>query len=396
MRDFKAMANARRCLERLKEIERAIPPSVRRIFKNPKLYLPAVAMAYIIGLSSYLLVFFVDPYNLRYGGVNVKLSDEPYADLVMPRLAATAAKDGTDLVVIGGSTSMPFSTQMLRNEFSESKKPFNLSVLGIREADIEIILKEIEKSKTIQHVIVFLESTLLRNPRWSNRTQEMQYYDASWHNLVPEFNLEAVKLSATVARTGTLYHPSWRRKNPERPDYMLTSSPLSTRPEAMLKLGNAANISRAWVTSSQLIECEKIPAFRERILPSILRMAARGIKVDLAFAPYSLAVYSDWTVNFPDGYFFSGEGAVFAKLMSLRRCATLAVDGNTNIKIHAIDSDFTITKEINRYMDSSHIYDLNAFPVLLNHIRTGSTLITANEWQNYEKRMRNAIQNFKP
>src|SRR5271170_7055416 len=94
-------------------------------------FLPILMTLYILMILSYGLVWIVDPYTLRTrSSISARLGDFGYADDVVPRLLYVAAKDGTDLVWVGGSTSASFTTAMLREAFPDVKKPVNLSFAG--------------------------------------------------------------------------------------------------------------------------------------------------------------------------------------------------------------------------------------------------------------------------
>lgn len=370
-----------------------------RVFARGRSFLPIVGTIYILAIVSYVFVWIVDPYALRSWSVPVRLSDHPsYADRVTPLLFSVAARDGTGLVILGGSTSMGYSTPMLRAAFPEADRPVNLSFSGPNARDIEMELSRLETSNSLKRVIVSLDWTLIKDVKdlpnfgriWNKRP-----YVGSWHDPVPEYSPEAVRMSGHVLRTGILDLPDWHTVSPDRPEYfMVDDAPVTTDPQALARLAHAADISRAWVTRAPPIACNALPNLGTIIVPLVRRIAAHGVAVDLLSPPYSLAIYSDWSVRRPGT--FPGKGGVFANLVSLRRCAVEMTSDIPNVRVHAFDTDASLTGDLSLYKDSAHISDYETYQNILFHIAKGDHVLTVSKLPAFETALRNAVEVFRP
>jgi hypothetical protein len=350
---------------------------------------------YAAAALSYAFVFLVDPYDLRAGGVRVRLADTTYADAIVPRLVSVAARDGSDLILVGASTSMAITPAMLREAFPDAERPVNLSFVSMRAPQLATVLERIETSTTLRRVIVNVEFTFNRDIEWISPVSETRYYASAWHDPVPEFGADAVATAFTVLETGVVDRPEWRRRHPDRPDFMFVRKPLVQRPGAVAHLAAAADASRSWVTSAPEIDCGEVPVLRKTLVPFLRRMSARGVPVDLLLPPYSLAVYSEWSLNYR-GKWFPGRGSVYANLMALKRCTVLAADGLPNVRVHAFDTDFELTRNLALYYDSSHIYEPGRYRYILHRVARGDAVLRAADWPRFEATLRKAIEEFGP
>lgn len=362
-----------------------------------RLFLPVIGTLFGLAALLFVLVGLVDPLDLRPGGMKVRLADRPYADKVIPNIVSIAARDGTDLAVVGGSTSMAFTPAMLRAAFPEARKPVNLSFVAIRADEVATVLGRLEASPSLKRVLLAIDFTLIRDIAWTGRSLSPRLYGPRvWHDPVPEFDADILPLALSVVTRGVLDGPGTRRRDPELPDFLRATLPVTQRPEVFAKLRRAAQAGRTWVTSADELDCSHMSALEKTIGPYVRRMASRGIELELYFPPYSLSVYSDWTENFPEGHFFAGRGAPFANLSALRRCAVEAFDGVANLRLHAFDTDLSITADLSRYVDSTHLLDLEAYRVILQRIAARSSVLTRSTWPAFARSYREAVVGFAP
>ena len=370
-------------------------PPRARLSGRGDLFLPILGTLYALGVLGFVFVWLVDPYDLRSVGASVRFAGTTYADSAVPKLVSVAAHDGTDLVVVGGSTSMAITPAMLREAFPEAARPVNLSFVSIRADQLAIVLKRLETSRTLKRIIINVEFTFNRDIEWIPRVTETRYYANAWHDPVPEFGSEAIWMAVEVLKTGVLDNPAWRRRTPDLPDFMYDWPPLTKRPDAITKLAQATDESRAWVTGAPGISCQDVPILRKKLIPFLQRMTARGVAVDLLLPPYSLALYADWSLNYR-GHWFPGKGNVYANLMGLKRCTVQAVEEMADVHVHGFDTDFSITRDLGRYYDSSHIWDLESYRAILRRMARGDTVLTAARWPQYEATLKKAIEEFRP
>jgi hypothetical protein len=370
--------------------------SAVRIFDRGRTYLPVIGTLYLCAILSYFLVWVVDPYNLRPGGVAVRLADHPYIDRVVPLVYSAAAQDGTELVLVGGSTSMGYTYAMLREAFPEAKNPVNLSFFGPRAKDFEMVLARLEQSTSLKRVILNLDWTFFKDVRGSGQPRDPHHYTQEWYDPAPDFSPEAVRLSIQVLLTGVLDLPAWKRISSTIPDAWLNLKPVASMPLAMDKVVKASETTRDWVTQGANLPCDEFPHLEGMLMPFVKKMAARGVKVDLILPPYSLAIYSDWSVNYPFNKIFPQKGGPFANFVSMRRCTVEAASGIENVYVHAFDTDFAITGNLALYLDTGHILDQKTSHDILGHVAKGDSILTTAKWTQYEAALTNAVLQFKP
>jgi hypothetical protein len=358
-------------------------------------FIPIISGAYFMFVSSYLFVWFIDPYRIRGLASSVTLSDKPYEEDLVARFISIAARDGTDLVVVGGSTSVGFTSSDLRAAFPHIQKPANLAFRAIRINELATVLSRLEASDTLKHIIIAMDWTLLR-PDLKDRRREMGYHVAQvWHNPVPEFHTDAVVTAARVLRTGSIDQPRWFRGG-NNIVWVRDAPSVSSRPEALIKIRHAADVSRGKIASQKSVMCESLSALTDIVAPAVKRLAGRGIVVDLYFPPYSLAVYSDWAVNFPAGTFLKSEASVFDGLLALRRCTVELMRDVTKVGIHAFDTDLTLTSDMANYVDSTHLKKVETYQHVLQRIAARSSVLTKENWPTYEANFRQAVEEFRP
>ena len=82
--------------------------------------------------------------------------------------------------------------------------------------------------------------------------------------------------------------------------------------------------------------------------------------------------------------------------MALKRCTVLAADELPNVRVHAFDTDFSLTRNLNLYYDSSHIYDPEGYRDILRRVARGDHVLRAADWPGFEATLRQAIVEFRP
>jgi len=359
-------------------------------------FLPIVGALYFLAIVSYFFVWIVDPFNFRPWGATAKLADHPYIDRVVPFLFSVAARDGTDLVIVGGSTSVNYSTAMLREAFPDAARPVNLSFFSLRARDYKMAFDRLEKSHSLKRVVIGLEWPFIKDYSGIGYTRDSRHYTNLWYDPVPEFNMETIQLSARVLATGVMDMPAWKRIDPRRPDEWYLAQPLTASPDKMEKLREAAEVSRNWVTGAPPVSCDAMQYLSTVLLPFVERMSARGVFIDLLLPPYSLALYSDWSANDPYDKIFPEHGAPFANLVSMRRCVVEMTSKIKNVHVHAFDNDSVITGDLSRYMDTGHILDLETSRQILLRVAKGDAVLTVDRWSEFENSLRNLVNKLKP
>ena len=62
----------------------------------------------------------------------------------------------------------------------------------------------------------------------------------------------------------------------------------------------------------------------------------------------------------------------------------------------AFDTDFSLTRNLNLYYDSSHIYDPEEYRDILRRVARGDHVLRAADWPRFEATLRKAIEEFAP
>jgi hypothetical protein len=359
-------------------------------------FLPIIATAYLAFVGSYLFVWAADPYSLRgFNSIGV-LSDRPYKDEVVIRLVSIAARDGSDLAVVGGSTSLGFTSEHLREAFPSIKKPINLAFSAPRVDELITVLEKLESSLTLKHLIIAIDWTWLR-PHLLGKRREIKFHSpAAWNSPVPEFHTESVVTAARLMRTRSIDQSSWFRGGADQPAWLPDTKPVSENSDYMTKLRVAAKDSRSIVTTHQPVSCMSLSGLTDRLTPVVKRFAARGVFIDLYFPPYSLAVFSEWTFNPPPGGPLDIGGSVFSSLMTLRRCTLELLGHHKNVRISAFETDFSITANLQNYTDSAHLRRVETYRALLLQMTNSLSTLTKEKWLKFEAELKKAIDDFTP
>jgi len=139
-----------------------------------------------------------------------------------------------------------------------------------------------------------------------------------------------------------------------------------------------------------------MPYLKTILLPFAERMSARGTAGDIVMPPHSLALYSDWTVNGLYSKIFTEKGGPFTNPVSMRRCTVEMTAGLKKVRVHGFDTDFAITGDLSLYMDTAHLYDLDKYREIMLRVAKGDAVLTPENWPQYERALKDAVQKFKP
>jgi hypothetical protein len=362
-------------------------------FCEGRFFLPVVGTLYSIGLALFLFVVVTDPYNLRADNAKVSLTDHHgYSEDVTGRLASIVAKGDYDLVVVGGSATMGFTTEMLRAAFPESRRAFNLSFVGITPEEERIILRLLLNSKALKRLVLSVDVTLAQQASKPYGYFPMYHYQHPWHVLAPEFSFETLLLSFRVATTGVLDSPQWWRG--ELPNRFVYAQPLPSREGEMQKLQKAVDAMRAAPKSHKEVACESVYWLERMVMPLVRDFWSRDVNVDLVFPPYFLAVYADWEFNFPAGAVLE-RGSVYANLQALKRCVVEAAETlSPRVRVHAFDTDLDISARPENYFDTSHIIRTDVYRRIISGVANQSRQLSQSNFAEFDVALRQAVLDF--
>lgn len=350
----------------------------------------ALALAgYLIAASSVALVSIINPYALRPWGTPAKLAAHYYPDSVVPLLVNVAAANGTDLVVVGGSTSMGVSSAMLHKAFPSARHPINLSMNGPNARDYEVQLSAFRASPFLKRIIIVVDWPFIKDVGSFGRIWDQRPFKTTWSDPIPDYNFDAVRTSLHLLFSRTLDLPEYHLKHPS---LLENQQPLTKKPEQLRDLAEMVDRARPTVASLPLFSCNQLPKVAAILVPAVRALAERGVQVDLLLPPYSLAAYSDTGRLF--GQSFPGPGAIFANIVSLRSCVVKLTDGIPNVRVHAFDTELSITADLSRWKDTTHLIDYSAYDELVTGIAKGTHSLTVANWPEYESTLRRSVTEF--
>jgi hypothetical protein len=357
------------------------------------LFIVTISLVWVAALAAYGFVWAIDPYELRSVRPGEQLALHAYPEDVTPRLAPAAAAEGVDVAIVGGSTAMGYTPLMMRRAFPRADHPVNLAYPCATGGDLALILRRLEATPRLKRLIISLDFTLMWPCISAASPLDPRYYQPSWYDPAPEFNPTSIELANSVLRTGMLDMPAWRPRVPDRVDGVNFAPALTTQPAEIAAITRDAEIARSTVTSDPEVSCAAIPALARDVFPSVHRLAARGVKVDLLAPPYSLAFYFRSSS--------SGEGSatsrsLFARLMAIRRCALAASAGIPGVQFHSFDTDLSIVGNLSEYGDVGHIRDYATYDRILRGIAAGGAVVAPDRWDAVEAQLKSELTSYSP
>lgn len=368
---------------------------IARFLGSGAAFLPMLSALWAAFILLYVFVGLVDPYRLRFARAPARLADHLYPVGIVPRLASVVSADGVDLLVLGASTAMGYTPVMLREAFGDVQKPFNFTFACASATDFGLLAPIFMRSTSLKRVLLNLDITLVR-PCEAEDGTVARYYSAGLFNMEPEFNLESINLSLRSLWSGALDLPGWRPRIPDQMEYHTRKSIQTSKP-GMDNIRKVVGFNRSWITTGDRVECDAFPSLRDEVVPFVRTMASRGVEVDIVFAPYSLAFYSELSVNKANAIKqFPGRGAVFANFMAIRRCTLEMIDGLAHVRAHEFSADTALTGDLSNYVDVAHMRGYETYNNLIQRIARGDGIVTAADWSATEARIKQAVDEFTP
>jgi hypothetical protein len=354
-------------------------------------FLGLLALVWTVAVACYGFVWFADPYELRFARGDEHLAAHPYLGSIVPRLIPVATHAGVDLALVGASTSLGYTTTMMRRAFPAARQPFNMSFPCADVDDMRLILPRLERTPSIKHVILSLDVTLMYECSPPGSPLDPRYYRHDWYDPVPDFSLEAMALSARELRTHVVDSPSWGPRLPDRVLGMTDGPSIAAFPDAVAALSHEIELARGAVIAGPEASCDDVPAIKTLVAPFVRRMAARGVIVDIITPPYSLAIYSKWTLS-PDSF---AAASPLAEIMALQRCALDQTAGEPNVRFHGLGNIPGIVGNLRLYRDVGHLADYATYQAILDRIAAGTNVITPAQWPQYEATLKREIAAYR-
>ncbi|MGA8708847.1 MAG: hypothetical protein WB646_17890 [Steroidobacteraceae bacterium] len=366
--------------------------SKRRLGNN---YGQLIFLPWLFGMVAYWLIIAADPYHLRHNGPTYRLADHLYPDAEWPRLIAVATAQPHDLILFGGSTAMPITPAMMREAFPGARSPINLSYLAQRPPDMPQILPRIAQVAGLEHVILFMDLTLMENGGRRSPTGEMLASLAmtNWHHS-GEFGLSTALASLHAIATGTYDIPAWSEIS--EPEFMLGAKPLSQSADLMRQFRRAVRRHADDVFARSTLTCAQIPYLQTSLVPFLTEMARKNIAVDLVFPAFPYVLYYDWFEFRPPSNDPILPGAVFDQIMTFKKCVIAARDrvGSDGIRVIVMDSEESVAGDLNLYFDTIHPIHPETYRDAIRMIASGDQVITSANIDRYEADLRGKVSRW--
>ncbi len=335
-----------------------------------------IAMAAVLAVwwGALVLVLAVDPLNLYSWGVAPKLADSGYPPEATPYLIDVVAKDpAVDTVLIGGSTSVAFRRDLMKEELAGTGNAFNVSYSAVRAGDRALVSERLLASTSLRRVLIAVDWIYaLQGPLNSEPSFPAYLYDRSPFNDARMIGLDTVNLAVDAVSHHPLGLSDW-----SWPAYEASRKKLYSRfqtPEQMLRLRDAIGRYRAEVATPTTLTCADLDAVNRQLLPFVRALSVKKIEIDLFFPPYSYAAYYDWLAT-PQRRAIVGAGFLEDQLL-LRRCLVDAVAAMPGTRVFAFDNETWLAGDLQNYSDTTHLLNENAFRYMLQQIATGSHQLT--------------------
>jgi hypothetical protein len=337
------------------------------------LFLSIAMLPVFYGIALCALLMVVDPYDLRPWGLRPVLVNAEYPPDKTVNLIRVVARQPHDLVMFGGSTTMPFTAQRLNQVFG-SKSAVNLSYMAPMPADTAPVLLRLIQTPGLKRLIVAVDFSEMR------RDGDMFYLGGSavtslrahWHDM-PDFTRPVARASLNRLRGGAFDIPGWRREVTG----LVDAPSVTTHADYMALLDDA--VSRpdpAMNAPAPAIACSAYPYLAQVLLPVGRAALQRGVHIDIVFPPLPFQTYYNWQKNHLE--FSSWEkGAHHRQLVGFYGCIvkTIAAAHLGNVTVHATNTDRRLTN-LDDYRDTVHLTKSGTLTAMLQDIRDRNMVVT--------------------
>ncbi|RYE51286.1 MAG: hypothetical protein EOP21_01770 [Hyphomicrobiales bacterium] len=232
-----------------------------------------------------------------------------------------------------------------------------------------------------------------RYPRLGREFRELlnreQLVQGPYVEALPDFENAIVRASVNRLSSGYFVDPQWAR---QLSDYA-NSKRVVDQPQKMREIAAAARkIPPSFFQPVRPMSCSHFAFVAEVMVPAAEKAHAKGVKLDFYFPPIPLATYPVFETR--DSLKTAGvDETIFSQLMSFHRCAIIALDrlSREGVKVHAVDTDQSITAHLRYYKDTVHLMDEDKNQRILQDIKGGKYLVTVASLNRYEALLSNQI-----
>jgi hypothetical protein len=315
----------------------------------------------------------VDPYDVFPWGLQPRLAATNYPPDKVPFLIDVVAKDpAIDMVLVGGSTAVDFTPQMLER-FPGVKNPFNLSYEGSLPFDREVVTQELLKYSHARRVMLSFDYNYATEMHQARAEFPFYLYDGKLLD-----NIRMIGPSTFQVALSALLHHGLLSNNGNAAFEKLHASKFQAFQTAATMRDLARKVARVRKDIDQPSPrgCADFPAIGEQLAPYAKALSQRHVALDIFIPPYAQIAPYDWKT-----IVWRGElrDAILNDQITIRRCLVQAVGALPGVRVFGFDNDDWITGDLANYRDTAHTQNTKVQDYMIASMAQGThRLTTAN------------------
>ncbi|HEY1629867.1 MAG TPA: hypothetical protein VGF56_01030 [Rhizomicrobium sp.] len=312
----------------------------------------------------------IDPYNVYSWGLTPRLLQADYSPEVIPYMVDDVAKDPTlDTVLVGGSTSVDFTPEMMRL-IPGVKNAFNLSYEGTMPYDRYVVTQEMLKYSHARRVLLAFDYNYALDAAQTRPEFPLYLYDSDWSDDSRMVGPTTFMAAASMAlHRGTISNSGGALLNAK---HALRFRDFQT-PGEMRGLARLVDQYRATVDEPTANTCADFHAIDDQLVPYARELSKRGVALDIFIPPYAAIFPFEWQTGQRRGEL--GK-AILNNQLAARRCLVEAVDGLPGVRVFAFDNEDWITGDLANYRDTAHTYSIKIQEFMMKAIANGDHRLT--------------------
>lgn len=373
--------------------------NVRKLRRSPVVMVAAMVAAFYWGAAA--LIIAVDPldiypWGLKRGVPNIPLSDEG----VTLTLSAATKDAHNKIFLIGGSTALGFTPDILNIAYPGMGQAVNLSYNGPTMADRQVVEHLVLTNAAPKRVVLELEWQYLEDRASARRHTAARdfptyLYDETMANDLRMVTVDMLRLAVSKLRGNPILLPQWTI------DPAKAAADARNAQSEFLSAATTGAIAasmtkhRADVGTPSRRQCADFFLISEEIVPFAKAAAKRQIAVDFLLPPYSRVLYYYW-MDKPFWQLRSTfHNGVLDQTLVFRRCLVGAVAGIPGVRVFAFDNDDWLTGNLALFRNEGHVVAGAPFVAMAAAIRGGSHQLTRENIDAYNRTMAEKVMSFR-
>lgn len=357
-----------------------------------RLFLWLALIPVLLGAAALVLVaVIVDPYDVRPWGLTPRIADHRYPDVEWALMSKVVARQDHRLVLFGASTFMPVSRAQLEEAFGNESRPVNLAYPFAAPADTREALQIITPMPSLKRLIFVMDHSQMMDMRVAMLPARLRssVFASNWAH-AGDFKWDTIRASWRRLTAGRYDLPEWETL--DQPQFMADALPLTAQPKALQRMQSAIERHSQDVLGTGIADdCSTYPFIDQVLTPALRDLRQRGVDVDLVFPPYLNVMYYDWIERRTSNDPFA-PGSILPQMTGFKRCVLLAARPfGSQVRVHTVDADLTITGDLANYKDSVHMLPPAAYRRVLQHVANGDSVLTLENFPAYRRMLETNI-----